>query len=280
MQRQAIARRRQGQRVALVPTMGYLHAGHMSLCLRARRAVGPKGLVVVSLFVNPTQFGPQEDLQSYPRDFSRDRKMCESAGVDVLFAPRTDGVYRGRKAGTYSTYIVEEALSQGMEGASRPSHFRGVATIVAKLFNLVLPEVAVFGAKDYQQAAVIHRMTANLDFPIRIVLAPTQRESDGLAMSSRNAYLSPTERKQAVCLHQAIQGARKEVAARPPGTLSARKLELTLKRQIENHPDAQVDYIEFFDTRTLRPVDKVARGTRLALAVKIGRTRLIDNASL
>ena len=196
--------RRQGDTIGFVPTMGYLHEGHISLALRARQIVGPRGKVVVSIYVNPTQFGPKEDLSRYPRDFARDKKLCRAAGVDVIFAPDNHEMYPPHHGGPYSTYVVEESLALDMEGASRPTHFRGVTTVVAKLFNLVLPEVAVFGSKDFQQAAVIKRMVRDLNFPLKIIVAPTHRESDGLAMSSRNRYLSPVEREQAVVLSQAL----------------------------------------------------------------------------
>ena len=278
MQRQAGKWRRAGTRVAFVPTMGYLHAGHLSLVRRARRLVGKGGVVVVSIYVNPTQFGPHEDLSRYPRDFARDKKLCRAGGVDVLFAPSDREMYR-QDTGGCSTYVVEETLSAGMEGASRPGHFRGVATIVAKLFNLVQPEVAVFGAKDFQQAAVIQRMTRDLNFPVRIVVAPTLREPDGLAMSSRNKYLSRVERQQAVVLWRAIQRARVAVRKSAQGILAAR-LKSDLKKFIEREPDARLDYVEFFDPETLVPASQARRGSHLALAVFIGKTRLIDNAGL
>jgi len=187
---QRLARKWQGKvRVGFVPTMGYLHEGHLSLVRRARRAVGRRGTVVLSIYVNPTQFGPGEDLSRYPRDLSRDQQLCRRAGVDVLFTPDDAQMYPGTEAGSYHTYVVEESLSKLMEGASRPGHFRGVTTIVAKLFNIVLPEVAVFGAKDFQQAAIIQRMALDLNFPVKILVAPTVREPDGLALSSRNKYL-------------------------------------------------------------------------------------------
>jgi pantoate--beta-alanine ligase len=277
MQRLAARWRRHGVRVGFVPTMGCLHAGHLRLVRRARQSVGPKGQVVLSIYVNPTQFGPQEDLASYPRDFSRDAKLCRQAGVDVIFAPSDREMYPTEPASPFSTYVVEQALSQGMEGASRPTHFRGVTTVVAKLFNIVLPDVAVFGAKDCQQAAVVRRMTRDLNFPVRILVAPTVREPDGLALSSRNQYLSPDERAQATALWHAIQHAARAVET---GVLSAGRLRAALKRRIEQQPAARVDYIEFFDPTTLRPARQVRRGTHLALAVWVGKTRLIDNARL
>ena len=279
MQRLALGWRRQNRRVGFVPTMGYLHAGHVSLIERARRAVGAKGIVVVSIYVNPTQFAPTEDLRRYPRNFRRDRQLCRQAGADVLFFPNDAQMYPGKEAGSCSTYVVEENLSRTMEGAARPTHFRGVATVVAKLFNLVLPEVAVFGAKDFQQAAIIRRMVANLNFPLKIVVAPTVREPDGLALSSRNKYLNAAQRRQAVVLSQAIQRARQAVAksSRP---LSAEALREHLKRFIRQQPAARLDYVQFFDPKTFQPAGTVARGTHVALAVFLGNTRLIDNGAL
>jgi pantoate--beta-alanine ligase len=259
--------------------MGYLHEGHVSLVRQARRLVGRRGVVVVSIYVNPTQFGPNEDLGRYPRDFRRDRQLCKDAGVDAVFFPSDAEMYPGKESGEYSTYVVEEQLSQGMEGASRPTHFRGVTTVVAKLFNVVMPDVAVFGSKDYQQAAVLRRMVRDLNFPVKMVVAPTFRERDGLAMSSRNKYLNESERKQALALSHAIKSAQQAVRA-GRRTLDAGRLAADLKRQIEEHPDARVDYLEFFDPETLRPVPKIEPGTHLALAVFIGNTRLIDNGRL
>lgn len=281
MRRLALTWRSRGRRVALVPTMGYLHEGHLSLVHSARQAVGRGGIVVVSIYVNPTQFGPGEDLASYPRDLARDKRQCRAAAADVLFAPGDAQMYPdlGSDGESFSTYVVEERLSRGMEGASRPTHFRGVTTVVAKLFNLVLPEVAVFGAKDFQQASVVRRMVRDLNFPVRILVAPTVREADGLAMSSRNKYLSSAERSQAVVLWQAIREARRAVrASRRP--IPASRLKAELKWLIETRPAARVDYIEFFEPRSLRPVAAVGRGARLALAVFVGKTRLIDNGPL
>ena len=271
MQRMALRWKRAGASIAFVPTMGYLHEGHASLMQRARRTVGPKGVVVVSIYVNPTQFAPHEDLAKYPRDFERDRKICRAEGVDVIFAPAD--LYEKH----HSTFVVEEGVSQGMEGASRPTHFRGVATVVAKLFNIVQADVAVFGAKDFQQAAVIKRMTRDLNFPTRIIVAPTKRETDGLAMSSRNKYLSAEERSQARSLSVAIQEARERV---DEGAKQSAELKELLRAQIEKNPTAKVDYIEFFDPDTLKPVSLVKRGAQMALAVYVGKTRLIDNARL
>ncbi len=279
MQRLALRWRRTGKRIGFVPTMGYLHEGHLSLVHRARRLVGQPGLVVASIYVNPTQFAPTEDLSAYPRDLDRDKALCRKAGVDVLFLPSDAEMYPDRDTGGFSTYVVEERLSQGMEGGSRPTHFRGVTTVVAKLFNLVLPDVAVFGAKDWQQAAILRRMTRDLNFPLKFVVAPTRREKDGLAMSSRNKYLSAEERPQATILWRALKLAKEIVtASRAPNYADVLKKELAAL--IATQPAARLDYVEFFDGETLQPATAVTRGTHMALAVFIGKTRLIDNAEL
>jgi pantoate--beta-alanine ligase len=293
MQRLARQWQRRGVRIGFVPTMGYLHEGHLSLVRAARRRVGKSGRVVVSIYVNPTQFAPGEDLAKYPRDLKRDLKLCHAAGVDVVFTPGDAEMYpqvgssrcddrtaqRAVPTTEFSTYIVEEKLSRVMEGASRPTHFRGVTTVVAKLFHLVLPDVAVFGQKDYQQAAIIRRMVADLNFQVNIIVAPTVREPDGLALSSRNQYLVGGLRRQATVLWLALQKARATVrkSARP---IPSAHLKAGLKRFIRREPDAKPDYVEFFDPDTLMPVARVARGTHLALAVSVGTTRLIDNARL
>lgn len=259
--------------------MGYLHAGHLSLVQRARRLVGKPGKVVVSIYVNPTQFGPTEDFSRYPRDFRRDARLCRDEAVDVIFAPTNEEMYPGKEADDYSTYVVEEKLSRRMEGASRPTHFRGVTTVVAKLINIIQPAVAVFGAKDFQQAAVVKRMVRDLNFPVKIDVAPIFREADGLAMSSRNKYLEGELRAQAVVLWRSIQKVRAAINknARP---VDAAKLKRELKKFIERERDARLDYVVFFEPRTLAPVRKVGRGAHMALAVFVGKTRLIDNSSL
>jgi pantoate--beta-alanine ligase len=279
MQRQARRWHRQGAWVGLVPTMGYLHAGHLSLVERARKLGGQAGKVVVSIYVNPLQFGPQEDFSRYPRDLERDVRLCRAAGADVVFAPGDEEMYPRDGAGPFSTYVVEERLARGLEGASRPTHFRGVTTVVAKLFNIVLPDVAVFGAKDYQQAAVLRRMARDLNFPVKLVVAPTRREPDGLAMSSRNQYLEGDLRAQARVLARSIQKARAAVrqSAKP---LPAARLKSQVERLIGQAPAARLDYVEFLEPATLVPVAKVRRGTRMALAVFVGKTRLLDNARL
>jgi pantoate--beta-alanine ligase len=278
MSRVAAEWKRQGLKVGFVPTMGYLHAGHLSLVQRARKAVEKKGKVVVSIYVNPTQFGPNEDFTRYPRALARDLSLCRNQGVDLVFAPTDREMYPRDAEDNFSTYVVEESLSQGLEGQSRPTHFRGVTTVVAKLFNLVQPSIAVFGAKDYQQAAVVNRMVRDLNFPVKIIVAPIYRESDGLAMSSRNKYLAGALRGQAVVLWRAIQ--KTKVALREKKELSAAQLKNDLRTMIEMEPAAKVDYVEFFDPDTLAPVEKVRRGTHMALAVFVGKTRLIDNARL
>ncbi len=240
--------------------MGCLHDGHLSLVRQARQRVSPRGKVVVSIFVNPIQFGSNEDLSTYPRDLPQDKKLCREAGVDALFVPSSRELYPSVSGRQFSTCVVEETLSKGMEGVSRPTHFRGVATIV----------------KDYQQAAIVKRMVRDLNFPVSIAVAPTRREPDGLAMSSRNKYLSPGEREQARALWQAIQQARITVRTAANG-VPANRLKSELKWLIETRPAARVDYIEFFDADTLQPVATVKRGAHLALAVLVGKTRLIDN---
>jgi pantoate--beta-alanine ligase len=277
MQRLAKKWQRAGIKVGLVPTMGYLHAGHLTLVQRARKLVGKQGKVVVSIYVNPTQFGPKEDLSRYPRDLKRDLKLCRDKGADLVFTPTDKEIYPGKARDLFSTYIVEERLSHGMEGASRPGHFRGVATVVAKLFNIIQPHLAVFGAKDFQQAAVVKRMTKDLNFPIKVDVAPTFREPDGLAMSSRNKYLEGDLRRQGVVLWRAIQKAQAAVKKSP---VAAPRLKADLKKLIESEPAARLDYVEFFDPQTLIPIPKVKRGTHMALAVFVGKARLIDNAGL
>lgn len=280
MQRLAKKWQRAGEGIGLVPTMGYLHEGHLNLVREARKRVGKKGKVVVSIYVNPTQFAPTEDLSKYPRDLKRDLKMLRECGVDVVFAPEDSEMYPDRRlvpAG-FSTYVVEEKLSQTMEGASRPTHFRGVTTVVAKLFNIVQPDVAVFGQKDFQQAAIIRRMVRDLDFPVRVIVSLTVRENDGLAMSSRNKYLEGDLRRQATVLRRAIQMA--QGALKKSKKISGAQLKKDLKKVIESEPDARLDYVEFFDPETLMPAIEITSGVQMALAVFVGKTRLIDNERL
>jgi pantoate--beta-alanine ligase len=261
--------RRGGGRVGFVPTMGYLHEGHLSLVRLARARAD---LVVVSIFVNPTQFGPSEDLSRYPRDLPGDLAKCEAAGADLVFTPEARRLYPEG----HQTFVEVTGVSQGLCGASRPGHFRGVATIVAKLLNIVGPCVAVFGEKDYQQLLVVRRLVSDLDLPVEVVSGPIVREPDGLAMSSRNAYLGPEERRQATCLSRAL--AEVESLARARGGLSAEEAVAAARAIIEAQPLARIDYIEARDARTLAPAPRLGGGTAvLALAVFLGRTRLIDN---
>lgn len=268
MQAWSRAARAAGKRVGLVPTMGYLHEGHLSLMREAKRRAG---LCVVSIYVNPTQFGPKEDFSKYPRNFERDQKLCESVGVDVIFAPTNEEMY---PAGAATTWVEETAVSERWEGTSRPGHFRGVCTVVAKLFNIVLPDVACFGQKDAQQCAVLKRMVRDLNFPLEFVVCPIVREPDGLAMSSRNVYLSPTERQEALALKQSLDLARRELAAgRPIDEVCA-----AMTKLITGKPSARIDYITFVDSETLLPAKRHEPGRTLAaMAVFIGKTRLIDN---
>src|SRR5271170_2656069 len=270
MQRLAKKWQRAGIKIGFVPTMGYLHDGHLSLVREARKRAGKRGKVVVSIYVNPTQFAPTEDLSKYPRDLRRDLKLCQAEGADAVFTPDDAEIYPGKAEGKYSTYVVEERLAGTMEGAARPTHFRGVTTVVAKLFNIVLPDVSLFGQKDFQQAAIIKRMVRDLNFPVQIIVAPTLRERDGLAMSSRNKYLDAGQRPQATILFHALQAARAAVKRK---SVSAARLKADLKEFITAAPLATLDYVEFFDPESLEPVTQVKPGTQMALAVFFGKTR-------
>jgi pantoate--beta-alanine ligase len=261
--------RRAGKRIGFVPTMGYLHTGHLSLVQIARENADS---VVASIFVNPAQFGPNEDLSAYPRDFARDEKLCREAGVDWLFYPTPENVYLSG----HSIWIDEESLSGVLCGASRPGHFRGVCTVVAKLLNMVLPDFMVLGEKDAQQLRVLRRMVRDLNFPVEIISGPTVREVDGLAMSSRNKYLTPTERKEAVCLFQSLEIARALFAA---GERNAEKIKATMYTVIEK-TSGQIDYIELVDNETLQVVKIIEKQVLVALAVKFSGARLIDNVVL
>jgi len=261
--------RGRGLRVGFVPTMGYLHEGHLALIRRAREL---SDFVVVSIFVNPIQFGPSEDFDRYPRDPERDRALCGAEGVHVVFSPPASALYPQG----FQTYVTVEDLSRPLCGASRPGHFRGVATVVAKLFHIVEPDVAVFGEKDYQQLQVIRRMVRDLDMPVEIVGVPTVREPDGLAMSSRNAYLDPKERERALALWRGIQRARDLVERGETRTEAIRR---AVQGVLED-ADLRVDYVELRHPETLEPVDAVAPRALLALAAFVGRTRLIDNCVL
>jgi len=261
------ARLRETRPLVLVPTMGALHAGHVSLMHNARKLAGPTGTVVASIFVNPAQFGPNEDFSRYPRTFARDCGLCREAGVDVVFHPEAEEMY----GAGYSTYVNEERVSRGLCGASRPGHFRGVCTVVLKLFNIVGPDVAVFGEKDYQQVAVIRRMAADLNVPVRIVTAPTVREADGLALSSRNAFLNAEERAQAPAIRRALLLARDARYERPAD------LARLVRREIATARLAKIDYVEVLDAMTLETPGPETRALVIACAVFFGKTRLIDN---
>ena len=256
----------QGQSVGFVPTMGYLHEGHKSLVDCARKE---NDRVVVSIFVNPMQFGPAEDLADYPRDLEHDAQICESAGADLIFHPEPEEMY----AGDFCSFVDMSVLTEGLCGKTRPVHFRGVCTVVTKLFNIVTPDRAYFGQKDGQQLAVIRRMVRDLNMDICIVGCPIVREEDGLAKSSRNTYLSPEERKAALVLSQAVRlGA--ELAKTEK---DAKKVVLAMKYKIQTEPLARIDYVEAVDALSMQPVKTLEGGCMLAMAVYIGKTRLIDN---
>lgn len=261
--------RNPASRIGFVPTMGYLHDGHIALVQASRRRCSTN---VVSIFVNPTQFGPKEDLSIYPRDFPRDEELCRAAGVDILFAPQAQEVYPPQ----FGTFVEPGAPARPLCGSFRPGHFRGVATVVSKLFNMVQPDVAFFGQKDFQQCAVVRRMAADLNFPIEIVTVPTVRDPDGLAMSSRNRYLSATERERALSLSRGLFEAEADFRA---GERNPVRLQLCARRSIENVDELQ--YLEIVDAQTLEPVtNRVSRPAAICVAAYVGSTRLIDNVVL
>ena len=259
--------KKRGFSVGLVPTMGYLHPGHMSLIERARKE---NDMVVVSIFVNPIQFGPNEDLDKYPRDMAHDREVCEKAGAELIFAPQPSEMY---PSDNFAFVDIKE-LGDGLCGAKRPGHFRGVCTVVSKLFNIVLPNRAYFGEKDAQQLAIIRRMVKDLNFGTEIVSCPIVREPDGLAMSSRNLYLSPEERKAALSISRSL-GEAKELMRK--GEKDAVKIRDIITAGISAEPLAKIDYAEIVDSSDLRPVQRIEKPVLAAVAVYIGKTRLIDN---
>jgi pantoate--beta-alanine ligase len=269
---QGLARGWRGQslKIVLVPTMGFFHQGHVSL-MEYGRTVGDR--LVVSLFVNPAQFGPAEDLGRYPRDLERDAQLAREAGVDCLYTPEAASMYPEG----YQTYVEVEQLSQGLCGARRPGHFKGVATVVLKLFHQVTPQVAVFGEKDYQQLLVVKRLAADLNVPTEIVGRPIVREPDGLALSSRNSYLNPEERAAALCLYRGIQAARELVAA---GENSREQIVAGVKEIITRTPFTRIDYVALVNPATLQEVETIQGEARLLLAVWVNKTRLIDNTML
>ncbi|MFB3924555.1 MAG: pantoate--beta-alanine ligase [Syntrophales bacterium] len=259
--------RNSGKKIAFVPTMGYLHEGHLSLMKEGRR-IGD--CLVTSIYVNPTQFGPSEDLDKYPRDFEMDRRLCGNVGVDVIFYPSDREMYPEN----YQTYVDVEGVTRNLCGLSRPGHFRGVATVCAKLFNIVKPHVSIFGKKDFQQLVTIRRMVLDLNMDIEIVGLATVREADGLAMSSRNTYLKKEERESALSLSRSLKLARQLYNA---GERNAGKIIAEVKKLIESYPYTKIDYVQICDTGTMRDVDIVGDGTVMALAVRVGAARLIDN---
>ena len=270
MQAFSQASRSQGQKIAFVPTMGYLHHGHARLMQEGRKL---GDVLIVSIFVNPTQFGPGEDFEKYPRDWDRDEQLCESAGVDVIFAPTAEEIYPHG----YQTSITVSQVTQNLCGVSRLTHFQGVATVVAKLFNCTKPHVALFGEKDFQQLVVIQRMVKDLNMDIQIIGVPTVREQDGLAMSSRNTYLSADERMSALSLSRGLARARELFQQ---GERSALVLIATVRQIIEKEKCAAVEYVKVCDIETLQDIDVISQSAVMALAVKIGKARLIDNIVL
>ena len=257
-------------RVGLVPTMGFLHKGHLSLVARARAECAA---VAVSIFVNPTQFGPAEDLSRYPRDLPQDLALLEAAGADLVFTPEPAEIYPPG----FDTQVLVGGITEVLEGAARPGHFAGVATVVAKLFNIVQPDIAYFGQKDAQQSVVIRKLVADLNLPVEIVVAPTVRDADGLALSSRNSYLTPAQRAAAPVLFRALMAAQ---ASYDGGERDAERLREIMRRAIATEPEAQVDYLSLADPQTLQELAHVDRRALASLAVRFGTTRLIDNLLL
>ena len=259
--------KKDGKSIGFVPTMGYLHEGHLSL---ARTAKKHNDIVIMSIFVNPIQFGPREDLDKYPRDLKRDEEMASQAGVDIVFYPSANDMYPSG----FSTYVTVEKLTDGLCGESRPGHFRGVTTVVTKLFGIVKPDIAYFGQKDAQQALVIKKMVEDLNMGIDIKILPIAREKDGIAMSSRNVYLSKSERKDAGVLYEALTAARMLI---DDGEKSSAKIIKTIETAIKAKPTAKVDYVSVVDAKNLKPVRTVSKGALIAVAAYFGKTRLIDN---
>lgn len=262
---------RQGKTIAVVPTMGFLHQGHLSLI---QRGLKKADIVITTIFVNPTQFAPGEDFDRYPRDTKGDIKKIRESGGQIVFMPKMEAMYPDG----FETHVTVENLTQRLEGKSRPTHFQGVTTIVTKLFNITQPDFAMFGQKDFQQAAVIKKMAADLNWPLKIIVCPTVRERDGLAMSSRNKYLSPEQRSQATALHDALKIARRQVGEGVTKTADIRRAMLrVIKKQA---PDASVDYIAFTDKNTLESITTIRPQTVASLAVFLGPVRLIDNMKI
>ena len=262
--------KRRRKTIGFVPTMGYLHEGHLSLMRRARKDADR---VVVSIFVNPIQFGPKEDFRRYPRDLKRDLGLCKKEKVDIVFIPQVDAMYRNG----FSTYVNVENLTNRLCGASKPGHFKGVTTVVAKFFNIVRPDVVYFGQKDAQQVIAIKKMIEDLDMPIKIRMMPIVREKDGLAMSSRNLYLSAEERRQALSLYRSLKLAKD---LRKKGERNPKKIANRMRKVITAEKNPKIDYISIVDLENLKDVDRIPRKALVALAVRIGKTRLIDNVIL
>jgi pantoate--beta-alanine ligase len=270
MQRTSQTLKRKGKVIGFVPTMGYLHQGHLSLVKEAKRR---SDVVVASIFVNPIQFGPSEDFQRYPRDLNRDKNLLQEAKCDILFFPSQKEIYPEG----FLTYANVEEITRRLEGASRPGHFKGVVTVVAKLFNIVLPDLAFFGQKDAQQLLIIKRMAADLNFPIEIVTCPTVRDRNGLALSSRNTYLNSDEYRQALSLSEALQKAKDLIRL---GEKDPRVVTNSMREVIQKNPSARIEYLALTDPKELKPVDKIQKDVLISMAVRIGTTRLIDNICL
>ncbi len=272
MQKSVMKYKSKGKRIGFVPTMGALHEGHASLI---QKSVHDNDVTVVSIFVNPLQFGPQEDFSKYPRTFKNDKEICEKMGADIIFLPDSGSFY-GKN---FHTYVDVEEITEPLCGHSRPGHFRGVTTVVAKLFNTVLPDHAYFGQKDYQQLTVIKKMVKDLDFPIKIIACPIVRDKDGLALSSRNRYLTPDERGRALCLSSSLQTAKRMVKT---GERNALKIIKIVRKSIKESiiKTDRIDYISLVDAETLEEVPDIKKQSLLAVAVHIGKTRLIDNILL
>jgi pantoate--beta-alanine ligase len=270
MQKICAELKRRGKIIGCVPTMGYLHEGHLSLVRMARKRCD---VLVVTIFVNPTQFEPQEDFKSYPRDFKRDRLLLEKEGCDLVFVPGIRDMYPEG----YSTCVKVDKITRRLEGAIRPNHFQGVTTIVAKLFNLIEPNVAVFGQKDAQQAAVLKKMVDDLNYGIKMIIAPTIRERDGLALSSRNKYLSREEREQATVLYESLRQAKGSIGK---GEKNAARIVARMRNLIKRRPLAELDYVAVTDAHTLKPLSRLKGEVLISLAVRFGKARLIDNVRI
>jgi len=256
--------------IGFVPTMGFLHEGHLSLIKKAGKDTD---FVVVSIFVNPIQFGPKEDLKKYPRDLKKDLALCEEEGVDIVFAPDVKGIY----VNGFSTYVDVRGLTDGLCGAKRPGHFKGVTTVCMKLFNIIKPDIAYFGQKDLQQAFVIKKMVEDLNMPLKIKVMPIVREKDGLAMSSRNTYLNPRERKEALSIYKSLRLAKDLYKE---GERDSKKISRKMREVILKEKDTKIDYVSIVDLEKLKAVNSISKKALVAVAVKIGKTRLIDNIIL